>query len=149
MDKRKSHLLHLLILAAGALTLSADIPPTEAGTSYPIVCRGGHPLGVRIETELGRRPSDRNLIQYSFNRTSTKQPASRLPVGACSWRDRAVRSNEPSVIKLYVGEGVTKFTGEQFAACLRDRNCRLQASVGRVGSALHVNLVLPVTVGIY
>ncbi|MEM6792024.1 MAG: hypothetical protein AAF715_31190 [Myxococcota bacterium] len=53
------------------------------------------------------------------------------------------------MIKLYVGEGVTKFTGEQFAACLRDRNCRLQASVGRVGSALHVNLVRPVTVGIY
>ncbi len=86
--------------ASGKIDVSATakvLPDIEVIKSYPLICRGGESLVMKLE------PAARS-ISLEFTK-GTKPAGEGLARGECSWVDRAMNADEPYRLSQSVADG--------------------------------------------
>lgn len=78
-----------ILIAAAAALVATGASIAQAGQSYPMICKGGGAMQVRILADAS--------IQLKF---APGNAAGEAQAGQCTWIDRGFRPGEPNILSL-------------------------------------------------
>ena len=99
MNERTQSLITLMIIGLAFAAQSASAQQTR---SYLLTCKAGEnaiEIDNRLEQSKLSSPVTSAHIRYTFKRSRGAASAGLAP-GQCAWADRAVRDNEPALLRF-------------------------------------------------
>lgn len=138
-------------LGVGGVVVSPASAQAAEEKTYAMLCRGGG--GMRVEMDRWTKNSGATWLrlEWRFQRGNAgvqNDDASRIQPGMCSWRDRAMNSDEPTkLVASKVRDPLSVATFMRAVACTHDEHCYFVVHTRSTGRTLVLESDVDITIG--